>query len=190
MSRPLHTRRFVPVLASLLFAGAAFAPVASTQERSSEFETMRTRFEGTWILAVPQARARQTVDRAIDRAVNAMSFFMRPIARPMIRDNTPVNRQITLAFLSNNRIRVTFDTGATYTTTVGRPARGETLEGDPMTVTQRFRDGTLEQVFQADQGTRWNVYTSTGEGRLRIAATTSADMMPRPLVFQLDYRRR
>jgi len=59
-----------------------------------------------------------------------------------------------------------------------------------MRVTQRFHaDGRLEQVFQTDQGTRWNVYRSTGEGRMRVQATTQGMMMPEPMVFTFDYQR-
>ena len=58
-----------------------------------------------------------------------------------------------------------------------------------MNVTQRFRGETLEQVFQADQGTRWNVYTMVGD-RMRVDATTNGDMMPQAMHFALTYRRR
>ena len=50
-------------------------------------------------------------------------------------------------------------------------------------------DGRLEQVFQTDQGTRWNVYRITGDGQMQMDATTQGMMMPQPLHFVFDYAR-
>jgi hypothetical protein len=120
-----------------------------------------------------------------------MNFFVRGVARPMLRDNTPVNRSIVLHFRDGERIRVRFpDTGWETTTRVGRTERAQTQDGDPMRVTQRLHDdGSLEQVFQADQGTRWNVYRVDSEGRMTVQSTVQGDMMPQPMRFSLRYRR-
>ena len=154
------------------------------------FDTMSERFDGLWVLDVPRARAERTVDRAVEQAANSMNLLVRQVARPLLRANTFVNYEIELRFRSNNRIFVRFDQRARYTSTVGRTRVVQTPEGDPLNLTQRFRGETLEQVYQADQGTRWNVYTMLDNGRMRVDATTQADMMPQPMHFALTYRRR
>ncbi len=177
---------------ALLGAGAVGAPSrASVQDsaRGRQFEELRERLNGRWVLAVPQASAQRTVDAAIERAVNAMNMIMRGVARPMLRDNTPINRSITFELRSVDAIHCRFDTGASYTTPLGGTRNGQTLDGDTLRVTQRYNDGGLEQVFEADQGTRWNVYRPLPDGRLRVDATTNGDMMPQPLRFSLTYRR-
>ena len=151
---------------------------------------MSDRFDGVWRLAVPVAQARRTVEGAVDRAVNAMNFFLRGVARPMIRDNTPVNEEIELRFRTQQSLYVRFDHRANYTSELARTRTVQTPDGDPMRLTQRFRDNNLEQVFQADNGTRWNVFTILPDGRMRMSATTQGEMMPQPLRFSLTYRRR
>lgn len=172
-------------------AVALWSSPAAPQARS-QFDQLSERFDGTWVLAIPEARAQAQVDRAVDQAVNAMNFFVRGVARPMLRDNTPLNRSIVLDFQDGERIRVRFpDTGWETTTRLGQTERAQSQGGDAMRVTQRFNDdGSLEQVFQTDQGTRWNVYTPASDGTLTLRATTNGSMMPQPMTFSLPYRRR
>lgn len=186
-------RRTAPALIVAALLALALWPARSevrAQDSGGQFDQLRERFDGVWVLAVPAASARQTVDNAIERAVRAMNMLLRGVARPMIRDNTPINQSIELRFRSGNNVFCRFDTGATYTTPLGATRNGESLDGATLRVTQRFRDGGLEQVFQADQGTRWNVYHRLPDGRMRVDATTQGDMMPQPLRFSLTYRRR
>ncbi|MGE0787421.1 MAG: hypothetical protein AB7S26_17240 [Sandaracinaceae bacterium] len=158
--------------------------------RAEQFNELRARLDGHWVLATPADTARRTVDAAIERAVNAMNMLLRGMARPMIRDNTPINQYIELRFRSVDEIFCRFDTGARYTTPLGATRNGRSLDGETLRVTQRYREGALEQVFQADQGTRWNMYVVEADGTLRLDATTQGDMMPEPLRFSLTYRRR
>lgn len=156
------------------------------------FEQFRQRFHGVWRRTTPDARARQIVDRAIEQAVGAMNFFVRGIARDQLRENTPTTERIDLLFGQDGRITVMFDgdPGRRYTTRVGRTARVRTPAGDEMRVTQRLHeDGRLEQLYATDMGTRWHVYRSTGDGQLRMEATTQASLLPQPLHFAFDFAR-
>lgn len=182
------SRRALLPFAALL-AVAAWPSSAALQD-ADEVAAFRERFEGTWRLTVSQQRAQQTVNQAVDRAVDAMPFFFRPVARDRLREGTPVVRRIELDFRDDGRLSVSFD-GRRYTTRIGRTERARRArDGEPMRVTQRLRDsGQLEQVFQTDSGTRWYVYTATGDDRMRVESTTNSDRMPQPLRFRLDYRR-
>lgn len=189
----MRARLLLPIFVASLLVGVIWPAPAHPQDATADdaaWDQMRERFDGVWVLASSRTSARRTVDAAVDRAVDAMNFFLRGVARPMVRSNTPLNLEVELRFRSQQRIFVRFDDRARYTTPLGETSREQTLEGDPMRVTQRFRAQTLEQVFEAEQGTRWNVYTLLPDGRMRIDATTSADMMPQPMRFSLTYRRR
>jgi hypothetical protein len=192
----MRLRRFLPVLA--LFAVAPLAAVlawpspARPQDAEpaelTPFERGRANFHGTWRLEGTQAQARELVDAAIERSVGAMNFFVQGVARDQLRANTPLNRRIDLEFRDGERIMVRFDERFTYTTRMSRTTRFD-HDGDEMRVTQRWRGEQLEQVFATDQGTRWNLYTSTGPDRMSCQATTQGMLMPQPLVFTLHYRR-
>lgn len=182
----------LPVAAALgALVTASLLPGRAPAQDSADaqWEAMSGRFDGVWRLAVSTGAARRTVDRSIDEAVNAMNFFIRGMARPMIRDNTPVNEEIELRFRAGQNIFVRFDSRVRYTSRLGRTARVRTHTRDPMRLTQRFRGEQLEQVFQADNGTRWNTYTILGNGQMRVDAVTNGDMMPRAMRFSLSYRR-
>lgn len=180
--RPLRT---IPALLALI-AALAWPTPAPSQDR---WDVMSQRLDGVWRLAVPLATAEQTVEGAVNEAVNAMNMLLRGVARPMIRDNTPVNREIELRFREGNNIYVRFDNRARYTSRLNGTRTVRTPDGSDMRLTQRFRDETLEQVFAADNGTRWNTYIPLPDGTMRCDAVTQGDMMPQPMRFSLTYRR-
>lgn len=193
--KPLHSfRRFAlptgaAVLVLLLAAVPSPASMQDTPAAASPFDAQRARFEGVWELATPPPRARRLVDRSIERTVAAMNFFVRGVARGQLRDNTPINRRITLRFESGQRVGVHFsETNLRVTSRIGRTRRTR-HDGTEIRVTQRFRGEVLEQVFETDEGTRWNTYHQTGENTLRLDAVTQGMMMPEALRFSLDYRR-
>lgn len=189
------------VLRVLLFACLAAGPLglavypsealmqAPPAEATSPFEAHRERLEGVWELATPGPQARRVVDRSIERTVEAMNFFVRGVARGQLRDNTPINRRITLRFQEGERVSVRFsETGMQVSSRIGRTRRAQ-HDGTEIRVTQRFRGDVLEQVFETDQGTRWNTYHRTGDDTLRLDAVTQGMMMPEALRFPLNYRR-
>lgn len=189
-------RRSTLALPALIVLGVAFWSSPAQPQAASgdaQFQQYKQRFHGVWRRSTPEARARQVVDRAIEQAVDAMNFFARPLARSQLKDNTPLNPRIDLLFGDDGRITVMFDGDAQrrYTSRPGRTVRVSSPGGDAMRMTQRFHDdGRLEQVFETDLGTRWNVYQATGDGQMRLSATSQGMMMPQPVHFTFDYARR
>jgi len=188
--RRLHSTFALSSLLLLVAAVAWPAGAPAQDDDAAQWDAMSRRFDGVWRLTVSASQGQQTIDSAVEEAVNAMNFMMRGIARPMLRDNTPLNQEIELRFRDNQNIFVRFDSRVRYTTPLGQTRRVRTHEGDAMRMTQRFRGDDLEQVFQADGGTRWNTFTILPDGRMQMTAVTQGDMMPRPLRFTLTYRRR
>ena len=148
---------------------------------------------GSWHLAGSRADAEAARDAAVERAVNAMSYFVRAIARPRLRDGTSIDDGIELTFEADDRLRVRFsgrDGRSEYVTTLGRTESRARADGSTIRVTQRLHeDGSLEQVFQTDGGTRWYVYHPRPDGTLQVEITTDSDRMPEAMRFTLTYRR-
>lgn len=179
-------------IAALLGLAALFPSPAEVQDATDASQTpeQRARFEGTWRLATPRGEANAILDRAADTAANAMSFFVRGIARSRLRDGSQLFEEVSLHLSDDGRLTVRFAHEQTYTTRIGRTERRRNREGEERRVTQRFRpNGQLEQVFETDGGTRWYVWTSTGEDRLRLDVTTNSPQLPHPMVYTLEYRR-
>lgn len=178
-------------LALYLLVPLSLALFASEAHPQDDFGAFEERFEGRWRLASSMEQAERVRDRAAEQAASAFNVFIRPIAGSRLRDGTSVSRGIELAFEEERRrIRVRFDESS-YVSEVGETVRVRRADGTPMRLTQRFRDdGSLEQVFQTDSGTRWYVYRSTGADTMRVESTIDSERMPQPMHFALDYRRR
>ncbi len=148
------------------------------------------RLAGTWRIEQSHEEARSVVNDAIEQAVNAMSFFVRGIARSKLREGTPIHTRIDLEVLDDDRVTVRFDGREGYTTRLGETETRTNPSGMRMQVRQRLRpNGQLEQSFETERGTRWYIYTPLRDGRLRVATTTDSPHMPQPMSFLLDYHR-
>lgn len=182
LPRPAVSPR-LPLLVGLLVPGLLVPGTVSAQDA-------RAQVQGTWVLAQPAEQAERVVDRAAETAANAMSFFVRAIARSRLREGTRVNRRIVLEF-DGDDVTVRFSDGSTFTSPLGRTVRRRDREGELMNVTARFRDdGSLEHVFQTDGGTRWYVFTPRGDEGLEVQVITDSPRMPQAMRFTLRYRRR
>lgn len=176
------------IAAGLAVALAALVP-SPARVQSGDFAAAEERFEGTWQLAVSPDRAQQTIDTAVERAVNAMPFLFRGVARGRLRDQTPAVRRIVLDF-DDGAVAVSYD-GRDYRSPLGETRRvTRSSDGARLRLTQRLQSGgQLEQVFEGDSGTRWYVYEATGPDTIRLTSTTDSDRMPEAMRFSLTYRR-
>jgi hypothetical protein len=173
---------------SLLLSWPALGHTQAAAE--AQHSHPRARFSGVWRMEQSPREARSLVDEAIERAVGAMNFFFRGIARSRLREGTPIHDRIDLEVHEDDRVTVRFDGTEDYTTRIGRTETRRGPDGTQMRITQRFRsNGQLVQSFETDQGTRWYVYTPLRDGRLRLATTTDSPRMPQPMMFLLDYER-
>lgn len=163
----------------------------TTESRSQDDATSngRARFHGEWQLASSPEEAGRVVNRAVEDAVSAMNFFVRPIARTRLRAGSPVHERITLAFDDDGTLEATFSAGGHYATPLGRTVRRRRPDGTRLRVTQRLRANALEQTFEGEQGTRWLVYRSRTPNQLTLEVTTDSDRMPRSMHYVLAYQR-
>ena len=182
----------MPKRSSLLIASlAALLSVVAwpgTAHPQDEYDALRERLDGTWRLDGSVEEAERVRDRAAERAASAFNVFIRGIAGSRLRDGADVSRRITLRFDDERRVHVRFDQSR-YASAFGETARVRRPDGTTLQLTQRARDGNLEQVFQGEGGTRWYVYEPTGTDTLRVSSTINSDRMPQPMHFALDYRR-
>lgn len=183
---PKKTHGLAAVIVAVVFVGAAWPSTAHLQDG---YDALREQLHGTWALADSVEDAERTRDRAAERAASAMNVFVRGIASSRLREGSHVNRRITLSFADDRRIAVRFDESR-YASELGETVRVTRSDGARLRLTQRIREGKLEQVFQSESGTRWYVYEPTGAGAMRLSTTTNSDRMPQPMHFVLDYRRR
>lgn len=169
-----------------------YVPPAATQSapRRSEAE-LRQLMAGTWHLSTPEATGRQRIDQAIERAVSEMSYLLQGVTRDQLREKTPLNRRLDFAFPPDGQITTIFDQRYTYTTRPGVAQPFTLPDGASIQVTQHFREGELEQYVEHTLGRRWSRFSLSADGQtLTMSATQQGPMMPVPVHFTLEFRKR
>lgn len=183
---------FTLALALSSVAGVVLVPPAATQDapRRTEAE-LRQLMAGTWQLSIPEATGRQRIDQGIERAVSEMTYLLQGVTRDQLRERTPLNRRLDFAFPADGQITTVFDQRYTYTTRPGVAQPFTLPDGAGIQVTQLFRDGLLEQYVEHALGRRWSRFSLSADGRtLTMAATQQGPMMPVPVHFSLEFRKR
>lgn len=164
-------------------------PATSGQGAAVDDARVAELLEGRWTLARGEEAAQQTLDRAIERTTDGMFPIVRGQAQSQLREANPVNGELSFTF-SPQQIRAVFESG-TYESAPGRPIQTQQPgTGQPMEMVQLIRDGRLEQVFTTERGRRWSVFTPANDGQsLKMQVTVQGSILPRPLQYELEYRR-
>jgi hypothetical protein len=131
------------------------------------------------------------IGKAIDRTVAHMNFITRPIARSRLNKVNPRPSSLRVAVQADS-VSVAFDNGNPVVT----PLNGNTIPwANPLThETDQARGSvvadTIRQTLAAPDGERENALVfSDGGARLRLTVTVRSHRLPRPLVYELVFRR-
>ena len=172
------TALIVPML--LLFAAA---PGRSQQPD-------RDVYTGEWILVSSVEDGRQTIRSAFDRALRDVNPFMRAMARQRINVDEMLVRRIRVA-IDGPRITTTFHTTRPhrFQTRQDHPDQVTTENGNAARLTQLFRSGQMEMVFDMEEGRRWTVLTTEGSDRLTLTTTIDPTRLDDNIRYSLVYRR-
>lgn len=184
-------RRLPAFLALVLLALAGVVPASAPAQTTTRTEDeLRRLYTGAWHLTVSRSSAEGTISRAIERCVLDMNYFVQGLARDQLTANTPVNERLDIDFPSGN-IHIEFDQRFEYTTSPGVATAFDVEGSGNVNIRQYFRDGHLEQYFEATLGERWNVYELDAAGTtMSVTATQQGPMMSTPMTFTLSYRQR
>lgn len=179
-------RQSVAALAAVL-AVAAWLPAEAAAQQS-------TQLRGVWTL---DAGRSDDVPAKIVDATRGMNRIVGPVARRRLRaTNTPY---AWVRITPGETVRVDM---------AGRPSVSSPANGQPvlwnrdtgaactrvgedcMRVTTEWQNGRLVQTFRPEDGERRNVYSVSADGNtMTMAVTVSSPRLPRPLTYNLVYRR-
>ncbi|GAB5543998.1 MAG: hypothetical protein SangKO_037580 [Sandaracinaceae bacterium] len=163
--------------------GAAFA---AAQPRAVD----RGAFAGEWVLASSVPRARERVEAAFELALRDANPLMRAVARTRIDADALVARRIRVE-VDGEHIVTTLHTTADhrFRTRLGHPAPVTTETGSEAQLTQLFREGRLELVFDLSEGRRWTVLSLSPGERLTVTTTIDPHRLDDNVRYVLEYRR-
>lgn len=146
--------------------------------------------EGTFTYALmPDSSG--DVKAAINKTVDGMSFITRPIARGRLAKVNPIPHQVRIQ-LSKDTVSAAFDDGNPVIT----PVSGEvvpwsnSLTRETNKAHAAVSGDTVRQTIEAGDGQRENAFVFTdGGARLHLVVTVTSHRLPRPLTYELIFRR-
>jgi hypothetical protein len=133
----------------------------------------------------------ENIRAAIDRTVAHMNFITRPIARSRLSKINPTPQHVQID-LEADTVSIAFDNG----NPVVSPLDGETvpwlnpLTGETNQAHAAVSGDTVRQTIIAHDGERENalIFSNDGE-RLRLHVTVTSHRLPRPLIYDLVFRK-
>lgn len=168
----------------ILTMGLAFSVSAQTE--------IDRRYEGRYRLRGQVAHARQRVVGAIGEVVGEINPLFRALLEERLASRQPVATRVVIDFPEERNIHVRYEGERTrdYRSRAGYPEEIENEQGERVRLTQLFREGHLEQVFEGPRGRWYQVLTLSGDARvLTVATTITGERLPRPIRWQLEYER-
>ncbi|HEY8430365.1 MAG TPA: hypothetical protein VIL20_18425 [Sandaracinaceae bacterium] len=149
--------------------------------------SLEERLSGTFELAGSREEAEARVHRAIDEAVEQVSWFKRSFARARLREKNPVRESMTIEVGGGN---VTIGYGRDRYTTRNGEWRNVTALGEPVQLLQQIVGSSIYQTFRSPEGEKVTVYTPSEDGRrMDLDVTITSPQLPQPVRYELSYRR-
>lgn len=173
-----YRNAIVPALFSLLFAltGQAHAQAGD--------------FAGRW---TRDAEASTPMTKIVEDGMARLGKAYRvwPISGQAKKRLQATNKPYGWISIVPNGDMVTVETDSYKLTTPknGTLKRWERTKGDFIDVTSRWESGRLEQVFEAEDGRRVNVYTVGPNGALNMDVTVTSPKLSSPLTYRMVYRK-
>jgi hypothetical protein len=130
---------------------------------------------------------RATRDAAIDRAARDVNWFVRGIARSHLTKAADIPNRLVVDARGSDLI-VTAD-GHPYVAPVdGRQVDVEAATGDKLGLSHELLAGGVREIFRKGKHGKANVYRC-GPDRLEVAVSIFSPKLPKPVRYQLSYRR-
>lgn len=145
----------------------------------------RYRFDGT------EDEGRRRVRRALEPVLRRVNPLLRGVAERRLNDSVPVARRIEIG-VDGSRISVRYvgERDRRFESRAGHPRTVEARDGREARMTQLFRNGRLEQIFEGENGRMYNVFSLDEPGRrLTLTVVMTGERLEQPIRVTLPYVR-
>ncbi|ETX12066.1 hypothetical protein MUS1_00195 [Marinomonas ushuaiensis DSM 15871] len=145
--------------------------------------------DGKWILQ--DADNTQTkLDEAVENVAQEMNFFIRALARPVLKKQTQVCQQWLLSQTEN---QFQWQCDSEETDTIPLSANGQVIkkdeEGVEISGTYQETENSVVVVLESERGTRTNTWQSVRENELIYIVKLESEKLPTPLTWSLTYKK-
>jgi len=162
--------------------------IAATASAEDERYPGSDRFTGYFLWVGGDEEQQARLD-AIDAVVAKMPRVLRGTARRRLRNGTHVPSFFDIQ-VNEGIVTIAIDDGRAWTTDLeGTPAHYE-HDGDAMTMSRWWVDGTIHAVGHQRVGSGTYDFRLSEDGHtLLVRFTMNSNFMPEPVVFDTTYRR-
>lgn len=168
-------------------AGAEREVAPPEAARPSGAASAEERLSGSFEIAGSHEQAEARVHRAIDEAVEHVSWVKRGFARARLREKNPVRDSLTIE-VSGGQVTIAYGDDR-YSTRDGQ-WQNVTALGEPVRLLQQVVGARIYQTFRTEEGEKVTVYTPSEDGRqMRLDVTITSPQLPEPVRYELTYRR-
>jgi DNA-binding LytR/AlgR family response regulator len=167
----------------------AFALAWSAVARSEPSAELQAKMTGTFRLAESEDTVKERLAAAIERAIEPMSFIVRPIARSRLHRPVYYCKQYRLAL----------DAAAVHVTCDDRPridrrldnseGRITGLDDEPLDVHVSTAADSVQMTFASSDGKRTTTYRFGDAGALEVNVKIESESLERPVAWKVHYRR-
>lgn len=131
---------------------------------------------------------RDALGASIDSVVSDMNFFVRDIARGRLAKANPIPSRLTIG-RSGDVIAIAFDERRYEAPLDGSQTRVEGITGDMLRYHVTVSEDRVQQVFVGEEGGRHNAIRRRGRDGLTVHVKVTSGRLPKPLQYQLSFRR-
>ena len=145
--------------------------------------------DGKWVLQ--DADNTQTkLDEAVENVAQEMNFFIRALARPVLKKQTQVCQQWLLSQTAN---QFQWQCDSEEVDTISLSASGEVIkkdeEGVEISGTYQETETSVVVVLESERGIRTNTWQSVSDNELIYTVKLESEKLPTPLTWTLTYKK-
>jgi hypothetical protein len=145
--------------------------------------------EGEWRLQ-DAGNTQSKLDEAVENVAKEMNFFIRALARPVLKKQTQVCQQWLLS-QTENQFQWQCDTDEADI--IPLSANGDVIKEDEEGIeifgTYQETETSVVVVLESERGKRTNTWQSVSENELIYTVKLESEKLPTPLTWSLTYKK-
>jgi hypothetical protein len=144
---------------------------------------------GKWMLQDADS-TQAKLDEAVENVAQEMNFFIRALARPVLKKQTQICQQWTLGWQTE---QFQWQCDSEEVDNIPLAAHGEVIkkdeEGVEISGTYQQTNDAVVVVLESERGKRTNTWKQVGENELLFTVKLESEKLPTPLTWSLNYRK-
>lgn len=156
---------------------------------SSGVQATGVELGGKWILQDADS-TQAKLDEAVENVAQEMNFFIRALARPVLKKQTQICHQWLLG-LQQKQFQWQCDDAEmdTIPLTANAEIIKKDKEGVEISGTYQQTSDAVVVVLESERGKRTNTWKQVGENELLFTVKLESEKLPTPLTWSLTYKK-